>query len=459
MSELIISVSGLRGIIGETLTPEIAIRYVTSFSAQTIPPGPFVITRDGRATGKMLAHAIHAGLNAVGRDTIDAGVAATPTTGVLIRELKAAGGIQISASHNPSEYNGIKLFSAEGRVIPAVPGAAVLERYKQNQTDWVSHSHVGKQAECEQVIDAHLKKVLQTVDVEAIRKRKFKVLLDSNRGAGSLLGEALLKELGCEIVLLGGKPDGFFEHIPEPTAENLSPVFERVKNAHVDVGFCQDPDADRLAVIDQNGRYIGEEYTVALCVEHVLRNHTLRKRAKGPIVMNCSSSRMAQDIAEQYGVPFFQSPVGEANVVDLILKKEAMFGGEGNGGPIDPVVGLVRDSFVGMAQILDAMCLRNKTIAELADELPRYEIVKQKITLPQGTTPDRIRAMMDGLEKKFSDQKCNRQDGLRIDWPQAWALIRGSNTEPILRIVAEAKTESEAMALCDKIRNNLEISP
>ncbi|MCL2304655.1 MAG: phosphoglucosamine mutase [Planctomycetaceae bacterium] len=452
MSELIISVSGLRGIIGETLTPEVAIRYTTAFSAEA-KPGPFVITRDGRPTGAMLAQAIHAGLNAVGRNTVDAGVAATPTTGVLIRELGAAGGIQISASHNPSEYNGIKLFSAEGRVIPKTPGTAVLERYRQGQIRWVPHNRVGKRTECEQVIESHLKKVLATVDVEAIRKRKFKVLLDSNRGAGSLLGTALLKELGCEVVLLGGEPDGLFEHIPEPTAENLQPVFEKVKNAKVDVGFCQDPDADRLAVIDQNGRYIGEEYTVAHCVEHVLR-----RRTKGPIVINCSSSRMTQDIAERYGVPLFQSPVGEANVVDLMLEKGAIFGGEGNGGPIDPEVGLVRDSFVGMAQILDAMCLRKKTVAELADELPRYEIVKQKITLPSGTTPDQIRTMMDALAKKFTDQKCDRRDGLRIDWPQAWVLIRGSNTEPILRVIAEAKTEAEAVALCEKVRANLEIS-
>ena len=458
MSELIISVSGLRGVIGETLTPEVAIRYATAFSAET-PPGRFVITRDGRPTGVMLSHAIHAGLNAVGRDTIEAGVAATPTTGMLIRELGLAGGIQISASHNPSEYNGIKLFSAEGRVISKIPGAAVLQRYQMNSIrdiQWVPHDRVGKLIYCIDVNEVHLEKVLQTVDVEAIRNRKFKVLLDSNRGAGSLLGEMLLKALGCEIVLLGGKPDGLFEHTPEPTAENLQSVFEKVKNAKVDVGFCQDPDADRLAVIDQNGRYIGEEYTVALCVEHVLRNHVMRMRMKGPIVMNCSSSRMTQDIAERYGVPLFRSPVGEANVVDLMLEKEAMFGGEGNGGPIDPDVGLVRDSFVGMAQILDAMCLRKKTIAELADELPRYEIVKRKITLPPGTTPDRIRAMLDELEKKFSDQKCDRQDGLRIDWPYGWALIRGSNTEPILRIFAEAKTEAEAVALCDKIGTNLE---
>jgi len=453
MSELIISVSGLRGIIGETLTPEIVIRYATAFSAETTTPGPFVITRDGRPTGAMLAFAIHAGLKAVGRDTIDAGVAATPTTGVLTRELKAAGGIQISASHNPSEYNGIKLFSAEGRVIPQALGAAVLERYKQNQTNWVPHNQVGKDDVYLFEIDAHLEKVLQTVDVEAIRKRKFKVLLDSNRGAGSLLGKALLKELGCEIALLGGEPDGLFEHVPEPTAENLLPVLEKVKNARVDVGFCQDPDADRLAVIDQNGCYIGEEYTVALCVKHVLQ-----RRTKGPIVVNSSSSRMTQDIAEHYGVPLFRSPVGEANVVDLMLEKGAKFGGEGNGGPIDPEVGLVRDSFVGMAQILDAMCLRNKTIAELADELPRYEIVKQKITLPPGTTADKIRAMLRDLEKNFSDQKCDRQDGLRIDWPQAWVQVRGSNTEPILRIIAEAKTEAEAIVLCEKVRINLEIS-
>ncbi|MGL6194284.1 MAG: phosphoglucosamine mutase [Thermoguttaceae bacterium] len=444
--ELIISVSGLRGIIGETLTPDVAIKYVCAFSAET-PPGPFVVTRDGRPTGAMLADAIHAGLNAVGRDTIDAGIAATPTTGILIRSLKGAGGIQISASHNPSEYNGIKLFSAEGRVIPKGPGTDVLNRYRRGRTDWAAFDKLGKKSICADTTSEHLNKVLPTIDVEGIRKRKFKVLLDSNRGAGSVLGKLLLQELGCEIIMLGGEPDGFFEHTPEPIQENLVSVCEKVKSAGADIGFCQDPDADRLAIIDETGRYIGEEYTVALCVEHILRNHVARKRRKGPIVINCATSRMTQDIAEYYGVPILRSPVGEANVVDLMLESEAMFGGEGNGGPIDPQVGWVRDSFVGMAQILDAMVVRQKSISSLTDELPSYSIIKRKLAV----SFDRVPSAINMIEKRFSQQKCDRQDGLRIDWDDAWALIRPSNTEPIIRIIAEAKTAEQANNICDEI--------
>jgi phosphomannomutase len=206
------------------------------------------------------------------------------------------------------------------------------------------------------------------------------------------------------------------------------------------VGFCQDPDADRLAVIDENGRYLGEEYTLAMCVDHVLR------RRKGPIVTNCSTSRMSEDLATKYGVPFFRSAVGEANVVDKMLETGAVLGGEGNGGVIDPRVGLVRDSFVGMALLLDAMAARGLPISQLADELPRYEIVKTKIAAPA----DKIARAVPALEQHFKDAKANRLDGLRLDWPDKWLLVRASNTEPIARAIAEAPTAAEARRLCDE---------
>jgi phosphomannomutase len=439
VEEPIISVSGLRGIVGETLTPEVAIRYVSAFAALA-PPGTMVITRDGRASGEMLAEAIQAGLHAVGRSTSVAGVAATPTTGVLVRQLGAAGGIQISASHNPVEYNGLKLFSAEGRVIPAGPGRNVLARYRTGTTDWASHDRLGTQLEPPDPISAHLQAVLATVDVGRIRDRRFHVLLDSNHGAGSLLGRRLLEELGCRVKVLGEEPNGRFAHLPEPTAENLAGILTAVPAAGADVGFCQDPDADRLAVIDESGRYLGEEYTLALCVDHVLR------QCKGPIVTNCSSSRMSEDLAGHYGVPFFRSAVGEANVVDVMLEHAAVFGGEGNGGPIDPRVGLVRDSFVGLAQVLCAMATRRMKISELADELPRYQIVKTKIAVPQ----EKIPAVLDALERDFADARADRLDGLRLDWPDRWLLVRASNTEPIVRAVAEAPTLAEAQRLCEQ---------
>lgn len=438
MTKLIISVSGLRGVVGETLTPEVAVRYAASFSALA-PEGPFLVAQDGRPSGRMLAGAIQAGLNAIGRDTIDIGVAATPTMGVLVRQLSAAGGIQITASHNPAPYNGLKLFSDQGRVIPGEPGRQVLARYEDGEIDWAPHDRLGLYGTHDTVAYAgHLEAVLATVDVERIRRARFRVLLDSNGGAGSLMGKHLLDELGCQVTLLGGEADGNFEHTPEPLAENLQGVLRQVTRAGADVGFCQDPDADRLAVIDADGRYLGEEYTVAMCVDHALR------RRKGPIVTNCSSSRMSEDLAEKHGAPFFRSAVGEANVVDVMLAHQAVFGGEGNGGPIDPEVGLVRDSFVGMARLLDAMADREMPIAALAAELPRYEIVKTKVSLPS----DQVHAGLDALAEHFDDARSDRLDGLRLDWPGRWLLVRPSNTEPIVRAIAEAETSAEAQRLC-----------
>jgi len=439
VNEPIISVSGLRGVVGDSLTPEVAIRYVAAF-ADTLPAGrPVVVSRDGRGTGRMLAQAVVSGLTAVGRDVIDAGIAATPTTGVLVRSLSAGGGVQISASHNPAEYNGLKLFSAEGRVIPAAEGEQVLRQYRAGKIAWARHDRIGHSVSCADTIGTHLALVLATVDVEWIRRRRFRVLLDSNRGAGSVLGRQLLEELGCELTLLGDEPDGHFEHLPEPTAENLAGVLSRVREARCDVGFCQDPDADRLAIVDETGRYIGEEYTLALCVDHVLRSRP------GPVVTNCSTSRMVEDLAVKYGVPFYRSAVGEANVVDMMHKHDAILGGEGNGGVIDPRVVFVRDSFVSMALVLDALAARQQPLSLLAEELPRYEIVKTKIGLP----PEKIPAGLAALAEHFADAKADRLDGLRLDWPARWLLVRASNTEPIVRAIAEAPAAAEAQKLCD----------
>jgi len=436
VSEPIISVSGLRGIVGDSLTPEVAMRYVAAFAA-TLPPGPIVVSRDGRATGPMLAAAVQASLMAAGRTVLDAGIAATPTLGVLVREHKAAGGVQISASHNPPQYNGLKLFSGEGRVIPAAAGQPVLEKYLNGSPAWVPHERVGRSELIQDSSTAHQRLVESTVDVAAIKARRFRVLLDSNAGSGSILGRRLLESLGCEVTLLGDEPNGHFLHPPEPTADNLAGVCKHVVESKSNIGFCQDPDADRLAVIDETGRYIGEEYTLALCLDYVIRSR------KGPIVTNCATSRMSGDLAVKFGVPFYRSAVGEANVVDKMLAVGAAFGGEGSGGPIDPKVGLVRDSFVGMATILAAMASRGKKVSELADELPHYEIRKATIKLAS----DELPAAFGAIEKHFSDARADRLDGLRLDWPDRWVIIRGSNTEPIVRIIAEAPTAAGAEEL------------
>lgn len=450
-SPLIISVSGLRGEIGSSLTPNVLIRYALVYSASVSDSRPFVITRDGRRSGRIYSELIRAALNATGRSTLDGGIAATPTTGILVRRNNAAGGIQISASHNPARFNGLKLFSEEGRVIPGRVGETILARYRETENsemnDWRDVDHLGRNHLIEDTISAHLETVLQTVDANLIRQCRFKVLLDSNHGAGSMLGKPLLEALGCQTVFCGDLPDGAFEHTPEPIEENLVDIGAKVREAGAQIGFCQDPDADRLAFIDANGHYPGEEYTIALCA----LNKFEKALHPAPITVNCASSRMSIDLARKFGSECFRSSVGEANVVDKLLETDSFFAGEGNGGPIDPQVGLVRDSFVGMANLLELMARKKKSIAELVAEIPAYSIVKRKRAL----APDLLEKVFENLEKKYAGLEQSRADGLRLDRDNSWVLIRASNTEPIIRIIAEAETAEEANQFCDEIEETV----
>lgn len=438
VTELIISVSGLRGIVGESLTDQVAISYAQAFSTH-LPPGPLVLTRDGRANGPPLADAIKSGIVSLGRDVLDAGIAATPTTGVLVRESGAAGGIQITASHNPAPYNGMKLFGGDGRVVPADVGDGVRKTYLDHTvTAAESATGEGILTAYGDTTSGHWDKIAAQVNVDKIRRAHIRVLLDANHGSGSILGQFLLEKLGCEVIVRGGTADGYFAHSPEPTEENLAELSAEIPAEGVDVAFCQDPDADRLAVIDAQGRYLGEEYTLALCVDHLLR------KCKGPVVTNCSTSRMSEDLAHRHGVSFSRSAVGEANVVDQMLHTEAVIGGEGNGGVIDPAVGLVRDSFIGMAYLLEAMVTRKLSIADLAAEMPHYQMSKRKLTFPS----DQLKEGQEAVRKHFPEATASEPDGLRLDWDDRWLLLRASNTEPIVRIMSEAVDQKEADRLC-----------
>lgn len=439
MSEPIISVSGLRGIVGTELTPLVAVKYVAAFCSQ-LPQGTVILSRDGRGSGAMFAAAVSATLQAHGFDVLDAGVCSTPTVGVLVRTENAVGGIQISASHNPPEYNGIKLFNRGGRVIPAAEGVRVRDAYRAGTCSWKGVQQLGSAFKHPDPHAAHEQLVLKTIDPAVIAARRFRVLLDSNRGAGSLLGSRLLESLGVHALFLGHTPDGKFEHPPEPLAENLQSTAAAVKQSGFDIGFCQDPDADRLAIIDEQGNYIGEEYTVALCLLEVL------SRAKGPIVTNCATSSMSKVIAADHGVSYLKSAVGEANVVELMKESQALFGGEGNGGPIDPRVGWVRDSFVGMALVLSLMARTGLKVSQLVKRIPYFAMIKHKVSFPVEKLP----AAYELLQKSMLPLEVSMQDGMRMDWTDRWLLVRGSNTEPIVRLIAEAPTPEAATLLCQQ---------
>ena len=441
---LIVSVSGLRGIVGATLTPEVAARYAVAF-VETLPPGPLVLGRDGRESGPMLAAAIMVAVAATGRDVIDCDVAATPTIGIAVRERAAAGGIQISASHNPARYNGLKLFAAAGRVLTASAGREVLagfERLTEAGPRLPQKGQPGRLVSYDPT-ESHIRLIEQVVDVEAIRRHRLRVWIDCGHGAGSCVALPLLERLGCEVIAEGAVPDGRFEHEPEPIEENLVGLLPRIPQTRAAIGFFQDPDADRLAIADATGRYLGEEATLPLCAEAVLA------AAPGPVVVNCSSSGMTAAIADRLGVPCHVSAVGEANVVDRMLATNAVLGGEGNGGVIDPRVVLIRDSAVAMALVLLRMCGSAKLtpMADLAAALPRFVMRKTKQSLAPAIRAAGLSDAIDRIAAAFPTAQADRLDGLRLTWPGGWLLVRGSNTEPIVRIVGEQAIGPEGRAL------------
>lgn len=439
MSEPIISVSGLRGLIGEQLTPIVASNYVAALASTLPTSGQVVVGRDGRASGSLLANAVAATLNAHGLDCLYLDVASTPTVGVEVRHRGAIAGIQISASHNPKQYNGLKLFGPDGRVLPKSTGEQVLSGYRGGAARWMDVDALGHSEPISDSTAAHMELVLKTVDVDAIRSKQFKVLLDSNHGAGSILARPLLEKLGCKTTIVGGEPNGQFAHTPEPLAHNLTSISEQASAGNYDAVFCQDPDADRLAVIDEQGNFIGEELTLALCLLQAL------PKQSGTIVTNCATSSVSADVAQKLGSQCLQSAVGEANVADLMIAQSAVFGGEGNGGPIDPSVGYVRDSFVGMARILDLLASSNQSISHLVAQLPKYSMFKDKLEMDTAGLP----SLFEKLTAAMQDAQASQPDGLKLQWSDRWLLVRGSNTEPIVRFIAEAPTTAEAQALCD----------
>jgi phosphomannomutase len=441
-----LGVSGARGIVDETMTEAVARRFAGCWGAHLAEASKsptICLGRDSRPSGARFAAAAAAGLAGAGCRVVDLGVVATPTVGVMIGATRAAGGVVITASHNPAEWNGLKLLDQFGTAPDPDLAARIIAAFRG--TDEVEVATCSGEIEQEsRATDTHVSRVLGRINPMPLRDQGFNVVLDSVNGAGGPGGRLLLEYLGCDVTHLGAAADGDFWHTPEPTEANLTGLCTAVREHGADIGFAQDPDADRLAIVDEQGRYIGEEYTLALAAWRMLLD-----RPGAAIVANLSTSRMIDDVAANFGSRVYRSAVGEANVAALMRAQEAALGGEGNGGVILPEITFVRDSLSGMALVLDLMRLEAKPLSELVDAIPRYVIVKEKIYLAARSDLDPALAKM---REGFAEARIDDCDGIRVDLPAGWAHVRPSNTEPIARIIAEATTDGAARELVSRVR-------
>ena len=450
---LIVSVSGMRGVVGEDLTPELVVRHAAALGAwaagRSSGPASVVLGRDARTSGSMFARAAEAGLMSVGCEVIDLGIVPTPTVQLAVEHHGADAGLILTASHNPIEWNALKLVGPDGIFLDAASGAAVRALAEQGppRADW---SGLGGIRPDPEAVSRHLDLVLglPTVDVEAIRARGFHVALDCVRGAGGTIMPALLEQLGCRVTGINLETDGRFPRAPEPIPEHLDQLGALVRESGADLGVAVDPDVDRLALVDETGRPIGEDYTLAFAVRSVLGASTDGKGPAPAVVANLSTSLVVEDAARDGGATFERAPVGEANVAQAIKALGAVIGGEGNGGVMLPAAHIGRDAPVGLALILHFLMTTGLTVSEAVGQAPRYRIVKHK--LPRGAD---LEAAYREVGSRFADATVDRRDGVRWSWADRWVHLRPSGTEPVVRIIAEAPTEEAAQALVGVCRD------
>jgi phosphomannomutase len=440
---LMISVSGMRGHVGTDLTPELVARHAAALAAWARAAGlpSVVLGRDARTSGPMFMHAATAGIMSAGCDVIDVGMVPTPTVQLAVEHHRAGAGLILTASHNPIEWNALKFVGPDGIFLDAEAGAAVraLADAGPPRAGWDT---IGRVHEDREAVARHLEMVLELpeLDVAAVRARHFHVALDCVRGAGGASIPLLLERLGCRVTAIHLETDGRFPHPPEPVPENLADLTRTVRESGADIGMAVDPDVDRLALVDETGRAIGEDYTLAFAVRAVLGAH--RGDPAPAVVVNLSTSLVVEDAARDFGARFIRAPVGEANVARAMRQYAALVGGEGNGGVILPRLHIGRDAPLGVALILHYLARSGQSVSALVEAAPRYVIVKAKA--PRG--PD-LRTMYDRLRASFPDADADEQDGLRLAWQDRWLHVRPSGTEPIVRMIAEAPTADAADAL------------
>ncbi|MCE5251116.1 phosphoglucosamine mutase [bacterium] len=438
MPRLMIGISGVRGVYGDGLTEEIAQRFACVFGQ--LYGKKVIVGRDSRVSGPIITQAVIEGLTCAGSDIIDLGIASTPTTEMAVVACRASGGIIITASHNPGEWNGLKFLGPDGIFLNASQGAELVKKYESTSPGEAASSTVSLSSWCF-ADDYHIEAVLDldVIDRDLIASRGFTVCVDTVHGAGGSICGELLDRLGCTVHALYAEPTGQFPHGAEPVAENIGDLCSFVRECDADVGFAVDPDVDRLSIVNERGEALGEEYTLALAADYIM------DKTGKPAACNLSTSRLIDDAAARHGSVVYRSPVGEINVVETMREYSAAIGGEGNGGVIFPSLHYGRDAVLGMALILQIMAERDKTVSALADEFPRYSMIKEKAAISAKGT------WIEPLKAAFAGEKMDARDGIKIIFPVSWVHVRGSNTEPVVRIIAEAPTTEEAKGLVDKV--------
>lgn len=443
-----ISVSGIRGIFGEDLNPENLARYAAAYGTWA-KGGKIVLGRDSRVTGELCERVITAALQSVGCDVINVGIVPTPTVAMGVLRHEAAGGIVISASHNPAQWNALKLLNSKSEFLDASEGGAVMEIANGEEGPaYVSYDKIGTVSEDNDLSQWHIDKVLDLpyIDADIIKKAGFSVAVDAVNGAGGVIVPELLRQLGVKTIdELYCETNGLFPHNPEPLPEHLGEICTLVKEKKNDLGVVVDPDVDRLALVDETGKLIGEEYTLAAAIDFRLEKN------KGPIAVNLSSSRIGDDIARKHGVECHRSAVGEINVVKKMQEVGAIIGGEGNGGVINPDLHAGRDALVGIAMILQMLAERKITLGAYRNSLPNYHILKSKVELGSVNADEVLRKVAE----IYANEKISTIDGVKIDFEEGWVHLRKSNTEPIIRVYSEALSAEKAKSLAEPVMEQL----
>lgn len=441
---LMISVSGIRGIFGSHLTPENLVTFTAAYGTW-LDGGTVVVGRDSRVTGQICEDIVCATLQSTGCNVVKIGIAPTPTVAMGVLKHGAAGGIILTASHNPAQWNALKLLNHKSEFLDAGQGREVLDLAEKKTFTYQMYDKIGTISEDQKAVDYHIKKILGLpyIDADLIREKSFKVAVDAVNGGASLALPKMLEAIGCDVHKLYCEPNGIFPHNPEPLPENLGDICNYVKENNCDLGIVTDPDGDRLALVDENGNFFGEEYTQVAAFDFMLA------KKKGDTATNLSSSRAADDITKKYDQTCHRAAVGEINVVKVMQGKNAVISGEGNGGVINPDLHPGRDALAGATMILQLLAEREISASEYRKELPEYEMSKQKIELNSlGVNADEL---LDNVAEAYKNENINRTDGVKIDFDEGWVHFRKSNTEPIVRVYSEAKTKDEAEKLAASV--------